>query len=702
MRFRRFLRLTLLSMLGLSVLLTYSWLPLLSSPPTASAHAFVIGSDPVDGSTINSNPMVMRIFFNEDISPASIAHIYFAPNAQVMDGGRSVVSSSNPRELDTPLLRPGQLPQGSYIVRWTALSSVDGHATHGVIGFDIGHSSLGLPGEVILGPDTSNILPQLDLQGILAVAWEWLVMAALMLWLGILVGEGLILTSGQAGNEMPFLALRKQSLPLQWLCLAALLFGEIINLILRATTFNQTLGSGGIDLGIVGQILAQTNYGHLWLARFVLIGMALGFLRWTTREQPNRVSANVLRRKRRSVTTSRFSQLQRQAAVEQIASKQELVIQQERDAGNPAVTPPISHVPDREMDARSTPPRTPSRSGSLASIGILPQWQTITWLILASLILLTLALSGDAAQLAQPHFSALVLDWLYLAAQGIWLGSIGYLAFVLLPRLPISEPDHYGESLVILLRRYTPLLLGAIGVMLVSGLFLSESAISNLQQLLTDPYGRALLVKIALVAVLLIFTGYALLNLRPRLSRQAAFLPVVNAELPARRTRQSALDQTWRSLKGMMNITACLGAGVLLCAALMTFFAPPIVFPNIDYSQHSASTNNPPAAQTKTAGNFSVTLQITPARAAETNTVTVTLQESSSRPVTDAQVQLSTTMEIMNMGTAHKTISGGKPAYVAVFASGEGFSMAGLWDITAQVQRPNQQPVQVLFQVIVN
>ncbi|HEX6483245.1 MAG TPA: CopD family protein, partial [Ktedonobacteraceae bacterium] len=319
-----------------------------------------------------------------------------------------------------------------------------------------------------------------------------------------------------------------------------------------------------------------------------------------------------------------------------------------------------------------------------------------------ALILLTLVLSGDAAQLSQPHFSAIVLDWLFLAAQGTWLGGAAYLAFVLLPVLPMSEPDHYGESLVALLRQFTPPVLGAIGVLLVSGLFLSESAITAVQQLVTDPYGRALLVKIALVVVMLIFTGYALFYVRPKLVRQAVLLPVVDAELPARRTRQSALEQTWRSLKRVMTIISCLGAAVLLCAALMTFFAPPIVFPAVNYSQNSSSTAGQASAQTKTVGDLSVTLQVTPARADETNTVSVTLQDSSGRPVTDAQVQLDTNMQIMDMGTTHKTISGGNPAYVAVFANREGFSMSGLWNIIVRIQRPNQQPAQVLFQVMVN
>ena len=80
-----------------------------------------------------------------------------------MNAGRSHVASNNPQELDTPLLT--QLPEGSYTVRWTALSTTDGRATHGVIGFNIGHSSTGLPGQVILGPSTSNILPQLSFSG---------------------------------------------------------------------------------------------------------------------------------------------------------------------------------------------------------------------------------------------------------------------------------------------------------------------------------------------------------------------------------------------------------------------------------------------------------------------------------------------------------------------------------------------------------
>ncbi len=118
------------------MLLVYAWWPTASRTPVALAHAFVIGSDPVDGSTVSSAPAVVRIFFNEAIGPGSVAHV-FAPDGHVVDAAPSSISRTDPRELDTPLATPGSLPQGGYTVRWTALSDEDGHTTHGVIGFNV-------------------------------------------------------------------------------------------------------------------------------------------------------------------------------------------------------------------------------------------------------------------------------------------------------------------------------------------------------------------------------------------------------------------------------------------------------------------------------------------------------------------------------------------------------------------------------------
>jgi putative copper export protein/methionine-rich copper-binding protein CopC len=655
---------------------------MLFRPPAALASSFVVGSEPVDGSTISVPPTQVRIFFNTPISPASIATVYFGINHQVMNSGRSHVASNNPQELDTPLR--AQLPEGSYTVRWTALSATDGRATHGVIGFNIGHSSTGLPGQSILGPSTSNILPQLSLLGILAVAWDWLVMAALVLWIGILVMESVILVgwSGdrgirttrdlrdppassnvdQSSSEQEESAMtgnvgfgvertgaspvptftfsltsqvRKHSLHLQWLCLAVLGIGEIINLVLRAALFTQTFNTSGIDPATIRDLIFITTYGYLWLVRIALIGLALVFLRWTTR--------------------------------------------------------PTSRQSIRMRNSASA--RTRRKTG-----------YSYVLLILAGLILLTLVLSEDITHLAQAHASAVILDWLFLAAQGIWFGGAAYLGFVLLPLLPALEPELHARSLVTLIQRYTPLIACSIGVLLVSGLFLTETGLSNAQQFLTDPFGRALLVKIILIAIMLLLSAYTVFFLMPQLRRQVMLLHVVNAEMPARRTRQAALERNEHRLIVTMRSLAYLGAGVLLCAAFMSFFAPPIVFPAIAYTNGSStntapSTTNTQLIQTKQTGNLTVSLQVTPARVGYDNTVIVSMSDSNGTPIIDAQVQINVNMIIMDMGRASATIKGGDPTYVAVFKRDEAFSMPGLWDITLKIQRPHQAPVQMSFQV---
>ena len=562
----RFLRPILLATIGLCALLSFSWLPSLFRPQTVLASSFVVGSDPVDGSTINVPPRQMRIFFNTPISSASTATIYYGIHYDVMNAGRSYIASNNPQELDTPL-HP-QLPKGSYTVRWTAVSTTDGRATNGVIGFNIGYSSTGLPGQVILGPSTSNILPELSSLGILAIAWDWLVMAALTLWIGILVMESFVLANSKddngrdsrgyrsdrsrrttrdlsdAGEETgraiedvnvgtglaPVLTptptftimsqVYKQSLPLQWLCLAALSVGEIINLVLRSALYTQTFNTSGIDLTVIRELIFDTTYGHLWLARIALIALSIAFLGWTNRSTR---SASIMVR------------------------------------------------------------------NSASARGVEKTDSTFVMLILAGCIVFTVALSEDITQLAQAHASAVLFDWLFLVAQGIWFGGAAYIGFVLLPLLPALEPELHARSLVSLIQRSTPLIAGSIGVLLASGLFLVETSLSSVQQLLGDPFGRALLVKILLIAVMLLVSAYALFFIMPQLRRQVLLLHVVNSEMPARRARQRALERNEHRLTVLMKSLAFLGVGALLCAAFMSFFALPIVFPAIQYSDGSSN-----------------------------------------------------------------------------------------------------------------
>ena len=647
----------------------------LVQPPVALAHAFVIGSDPVDGTTIQVMPSMIRIFFNAPISSASSAHLYSIQNGQLVDvsAAPSTVAPNNPRELDTLVKTPSALPQGSYEVKWTALSNDDGHTSYGLIGFNLGFSDNGLSGVPLLGPSTSNNLSgmrTLDFFSVLDIAWEWLVLTALTFWVGILVMERFLLTGKERAATLIEEA-RKQATSLQKLCLTTLFLGELVSIMLRATRLTRSLGGGGFDPAMLFQLITTTNYGLLWLAQVVLILLALGLIYWMG-SRPQKLSVVPEPAQR---VTARTGPLRLQITQDM----------------HPNTTGTITR--DRVEFERSTFTSLPSRRFTLAL------------LLLAGLILLARALSNDSAQVFQPHLSAIMFDWLSLVAQSIWFGGLVYLGYIILPRLSTIEPDRHIEALAILLRRFTPFLLASMGILLVCDLFLGEASIQNIQQFVADPYGRALLAQFIISAMILLLSLYALFVIRPRLTRQVLLLPVVNAELPARRTRQFALENTRKGLKRNVNIQIVLGVSVLFCTALMIFYAPPIVFPDVSYSNPVSSTpGSTPSGktnvQTKQIGDLTVTLQLLPGRAGYTNTVVMTITDRNGVLVTDAQVQLTTNMNIMDMGIGHASIRGGNPTYVATFDKQTAFTMDGLWDISVAIQRPGQAPLQGNFQMM--
>ncbi|TMC20088.1 MAG: hypothetical protein E6J34_13715, partial [Chloroflexi bacterium] len=265
--------------------------------PVVSAHAFVIGSDPVDGSTISKAPSVVHIYFNANISAISTAHVYVFQDGKPIDvtASHSTVSPSNPRQLDTPLKHGEALPEGSYEIQWTAVAHDDGHTTYGLIGFNLGFSGTGLSGTPVLGPSTSNNLSDMrafSFTNSITILWDWLVLLALTLWLGLLVTERLTLATMDQTSPLLERA-RQQTLPLQRLCLVGLLLGELIALVLRAMHMAQSL-DGTFDGLLIWHLLSQTYYGTLWLARIALILVAIGLLSWNSQLAKRRKNAAVL------------------------------------------------------------------------------------------------------------------------------------------------------------------------------------------------------------------------------------------------------------------------------------------------------------------------------------------------------------------------------------------------------------------------
>ncbi|HEX7737716.1 MAG TPA: copper resistance protein CopC [Ktedonobacteraceae bacterium] len=707
MQKRHYRNILTIALLCASLLLMVSWWPLAGDTPTASAHAFVVGSDPIDSSTISKPPAEVRIYFDAPVASASraVVNAYTISSAKVLvSTGPGTVNASNPRELDIPLLPSNKLPQGGYEVRWTAVSLTDGHATSGLIGFNLGISNTGVDGTPNLGPSTSNHFPQLSVQGILAVAWDWLVILALLFWTGILITETMIIPRVMAGNLLT--QARKHSRPLQVLCLAGLLVGEVINLVLRATSFTQLLGDNGINPDTLAQFVLNTNYGHFWLARVVLLACALFFFWWSGKRQHQ---ADATSPGPQSRNKKRFRQLRQQVRAESASENagasshalSTLTRSQARVSGAVAAN---------ASPARSTTSAQPRISPHNTLAETLAEqfspWYSGSWLALAGLVMLSLVLSNELIQLTSLPLSAGLLSWLSLVAQATWFGGMAYLGFTLLPLPLAANPDQRAETQIRVLKRARPFLFSATGVLLVSELFLNEATIQTPGQLFTTPYGRALLTRDVLLVLMFALTAYVFFVLLPRLQRQAVLLPVVAADMPARRTRTFKLEKTGRAIKRTLQAFSGLAALTLICVALMNFFAPPVVFPNVDYNAlvQQAQASAPaasPTPQTRTAGDLSITLQVAPARAGASNTLALTLNDAQGKALTNATVKLAINMQIMDMGTAATTLTSGTPAYTTTFKANQTFTMAGVWVIQVEIDRPGQPAVNTTFQVMV-
>jgi len=643
----------------------------LIQPSVASAHAYVIGSDPVDGSTVAKTPKEVHIYFNAAVSPLSSAHVYFTRGGNYTDVGAtpSYVALLNAQELVIPVKTPNTQPRGNYEVIWTAVANDDGHTTEGIIGFNVVSSDFSFTGTPILGPSTSNKLEEihtLDLIALLAILWEWLVFIALTAWIGIVVMEQFVLRDG--GRGIALLAqLRKHTYSLQRLCLATMLFGECVTLFLRVIHLEQVQQIDDLPLALSLSMITETNYGHIWLLRIVLVALTMGLLNWTHQSRKNRLPSE--------------------------------------SAQFPAHSDPQSFQPTQEAqtaDTHQTGDTGKLKEPAEAMSSLAISSHRVAWLLLAGLLTLLFVLTGPAAQVLQPHFSAILFDWLKNVAQGIWFGSFAYLSYALLPLLRTKNRDYDAEMLVTLQQRLTPVLLASISIQLLSFIFLSNTSIHDLQQLHTDPYGSTLAVQLIITAIIVLLSTYILFVLRPRIMRQAQLLSAVEGEVSDRHARQSALRMMGRRLKTTTDILSALGIGVLLCSALMSFFAPPIVFPDVTYTNQPVSPTNTVNTQTKQIGPFSVTLDLLPGHIGQSNTLILLINDRNGKPVTDAQVQLTANMQIMDMGTGHALITGGNPVYATTFDQHQAFSMGGSWNIRVEIQRPNQQAVQDTFDIMLS
>ena len=292
----------------------------------------------------------------------------------------------------------------------------------------------------------------------------------------------------------------------------------------------------------------------------------------------------------------------------------------------------------------------------------------------AAAVLLVPGTVGHAGQ-TSPRGLSLAFDWFHLVAGSVWVGGlIGLVVFA--ASLPAARRV---AALVVSVPRFSNTAFVAVLVLIGAGIGSAVQHLPTLASLWQTSYGKALLVKIALLGAALLLASVNLLRTVPRFK--------ASAQRPQLGTSAASL------LRRLVAGESLLLSGAVLAAAVLSSLPPPS---KALASVGGAKAHVGPGAVNEVVkeNGYRLAFRVAPNRAAVPNSFEVGISRGG-KPVRNADVTVDFAMLDMEMGqqayhlseTAPGTYGHAAPALV----------MVGHWGLSFQIAPPRQKPFTVLL-----
>jgi copper transport protein len=279
-------------------------------------------------------------------------------------------------------------------------------------------------------------------------------------------------------------------------------------------------------------------------------------------------------------------------------------------------------------------------------------------LVLGSLIILTFSLQGHGA--ARGSVVGVVVIWLHLAAMTVWLGGLPMLL------LALRQVDVPASALV---PRFSEAALISVGMILATGVYNAFVYIKTGEALIATTYGRALIAKTGIFALLYALGTVNLFYLSPRLRE---------AEQNAR-----------KGLVRTVRLEMVLGIVLLLAVGILSGVAP--AFEALQARQAQG------IIETASVDGVDLLLRVVPGRVGENE---IGVEFTDTRPgATEVtpEVLLRLTMMAMDMGT--QQISATSVDGLRYTARGSYFPMTGPWELEIIIRRPGYNDIRRAFEL---
>lgn len=454
------------------ILLTIiSSLVLFSSVNMVFGHAFVLDRIPAPSETLKSPPSRVEIFLSEPVDEKYSEVRVLGPDGKQIDNQDTQYVNGDQTTLGVTLPKEG-LEDGAYTVSTKMLSQIDGHVTDDAFVFGVGEAT-SLPSAAESGepeqdtttasafkelsmPDAIARYPSLVGQVVVVGAafaslWLWKPFAKVK-WLGESFGEDKQDYSGRRQKRTTSQATSDD-------------FGYFRERIDRRLVRMMLIGASIVllaDFGIIyalayslniGMVEAMaTKFGNIWVMRtglsFLLFSLVLFFY------------LKVGKRVR--------------------------------------------------VSARNNPSERTSKN-TLTIGGLFFERESLAVLIVGILTLLTTSLMGHGAAVTTGAQIPITIDFIHNLAASVWIGGVIYLALVVVPKLKKDKrmDEYFKFSILgILIPRFSTVPVVVLGIIVITGPFLLYILEDDLNLTLASLYGKALLAKLIIAAIMLVFGGY--------------------------------------------------------------------------------------------------------------------------------------------------------------------------------------------------
>lgn len=222
-------------------------------------------------------------------------------------------------------------------------------------------------------------------------------------------------------------------------------------------------------------------------------------------------------------------------------------------------------------------------------------WAGMAWL--GALFIGLSMVTGHTAGSTVLPWLAIAVDWLHALVAAFWLGGALALTLVLKPALAALDDESRAQAMRAVLRRFSRMVAPLVALLLVSGIYNALKFFVTPEDL-DSSYGRALAMKLLMIAPVLLLGAWQHIALRPQLVARL----------------QSALAILPRRLQAGMERAAATGAALRLEAILMLALLVAVAWLSATPVPEPASL--PKAVETpqltQTVGDFTITAVVIP------------------------------------------------------------------------------------------